>query len=278
MDESIRDSEGSMSYRRAGVEVRPSTPQERQEYLKEFQRVIDSLREKCGGFSGWWIIGGIARDALLDKQDFVVKSPQGRWRDVDVLFNRNNKNALDDLKSWYTGFLPVGGVSIQSFVDISEQVTLKRGALRIVVPQKVFETQMLRIGEIEFPSVSAQTLLHLYAVGDRPGRHMREKDFLNALDLAKNVHQHPESAFPERLYEGFHLFAKEKAKPSWTGTVRDLGVWYRNSYLNRIFPINSGLARKLVFHAFELLEGVELRHKSGKVEPHIQPRGENQAG
>jgi len=253
MGERLAIHDGHSVHRRLGLEIYPSTVEERQRYAAEFRTVIDSLAEKCGGYSGWWVVGGIAREVTIGNQDFTVKSPGGRWRDVDFLFDRKNRHALETLD--YSGFLSLGGATLQSCVDISpDHAILRHGRVKVEVPPKVFETQFLSLGDVRFPSLSAQTLLHLYAVGDRPKGHMRTKDFLGALDLARYNRKHPQEGFSEKLYEGFHAFSDKKAEPGFMTSAREIATWYRTSRYNDVFPINRGVGRKIAFHVLELLQ------------------------
>jgi hypothetical protein len=252
-------------YIRAGVEVRPSTPKERTEYLNEFGKVIDIFTDLAGGREGWWVIGGMARDAYLGNDEFVVGDTRGNWRDVDFLTTDRNKHLIEETRRRYKGPIPIDGTSVQHFIELpdTENVkspVLKFGALKVSVPKSTFDTVNTKIGRVEFPTLPAQTLFHLYAVGDRPDGKMRKKDHLNAIDLARYIRHQPDPEHPDELYEGFHRFAREKNRPgqvSITSKARNVARKYIDSPLNKRFPINKGYTGQFALKIYDLVQNIE---------------------
>lgn len=244
------------TFMRGSVEVRRSTEEEQQEYLQYLQEVVNELKRILGD-EGWWIIGGMSRDAHLGNADFVVKSPDGAWRDVDILVTTRNQAKLKEFQTQYQGPLSVGGGALQSCMYIDDaSVTLQYGGVREAVPRETFDTEQVRLGTVDFPSVPLATLFHLYAVGDRPHGRMREKDFLNALDIGRHMRSHPDTDHPEELYAEYHRFARRKNNTDEVGYAQRLRraiIWYKESKFNKMFPIDGPQIRPVLEHVWKMM-------------------------
>ncbi len=234
--------------------TRESTPEERREFLDYFKETINTINQVA--VTNWWMVGGVARDATVGKKNFTVKQSTGEWRDLDIVASRETAKAITAIMKSKGTPLHVG-MSMNTVIKPQGESQLQFSELKMKVPDIVFETKLLRLGEVEFPSFSAQTLLHLYCTGERPGGKMRDKDFLNVLELARFIKNNPDSKYPESLYEGFHRFSrlKNKSSKSFEQFVMDIAVGYRNSRLNDYLPINHPTVLPIVEHIWEIIEG-----------------------
>jgi len=235
---------------RGNVRIVESTPQDREVYLTHLHNLLTVVEQEAGGKEGWWVIGGIARDAVLQKEDFVVMSPEGTWRDVDILFSQAKKDLAVKVRRENPTPLSIGAV-YHNIAEIKpSEATLKFGKINVSVPPQV----------IEFPTLSAETLFHLYCIGDRPEGKMREKDFLNALDLGRSIAQNPDPKYPESLYAGFHEFSK--LKNSTKGGLNN----FLYSPLNKVIAINNPRIMPVLEHIWQACGDISL-HRPGEKTP-----------
>ncbi|MCL5432651.1 MAG: hypothetical protein M1524_00860 [Patescibacteria group bacterium] len=225
-------------YYRGNIAVVESTEEDRSLYLGYLREVLSNLTEEAGGLEGWWVVGGIARVAVLGEKDFPVISPQGSFRDVDIVVSEDKKNIIHNAIKKDRTPIHFGGGCLQPVIRVNKgkDPVLQYGQVRVSVPSKTFETQIISLGGIDFPTLPTRTLLHLYGIG----RHMREKDVLNAMALARYIRENPDPRYPEELYESFHEFINRKNRAggqSVSGVLLKLAYLYRESPLNNIVPI-----------------------------------------
>jgi len=245
-------------YERGRIIVRKSSEQERGEFLFYVGQALKHI-ESYAGNEGWWVVGGIAREAYLNNKIFVVRSPEGDWRDMDLLCDNQRAPKIRSAVDTYKGPLHIGGGSMQMYVHITEGVAfLRSGKTLIEVPRPVFDTNVVSLNGLLFPTLPCNTLLHLYLLHGR----MREKDFYSALDLARVLNSLDQNEYPEEMYIGFHEFFDRvygiDRKMDWINYLKAAAYAYRNSRLNKLLPINSGPARNFLFKLWDSLnEGVD---------------------
>lgn len=232
--------------------IRPSTPEEREEFLSYFRETLNVISGVANG--GWWVVGGVARDAIVNRKAFTVKQSDGEWRDLDLITSGEVAKAI--LARMRFARMPLHvGMSMNTTVRAGEEWRLGFGRIRMAVPKQAFETVFLRLGDVEFPSFSPQTLLHLYCAGERPGGRMRDKDYLNVWKLAEYIRVNPDPNFPESLYRSFHQFSHQKnGRKSFEQFAMDMAIAYRNSPANRYLPINHPAVLPLVERVWEFID------------------------
>lgn len=239
---------------RGNVRVVESTPEDREKYLSHLKTLFSFIKEEAKGFEGWWVIGGIARDAFLHPNSFVTMSPDGQYRDVDLLFSQQNKDLAQKIRKENPTPISVGAV-FHNFAEITPvSATLRYGKIQINVPVQTFATQIVNLGEVEFPTVPVETLFHLYCLGENHEGKMREKDFLNAFDLARYIKANPDPRYPESFYRGFHKFSKLRnaAKTDLNSFLYGLAREYKNSPLNKILAVNDPRLMPLFEHVWQI--------------------------
>lgn len=230
---------------------------EQQSYLLSLGELVEFLDEGLGQDS-WWVVGGLSRDAHLGKKDFTVKYQDGGLRDVDILVREDKKRLYyHELAPLYQGPLRLAGESLGTNIQIGDnRVDLRFGKILVGVPPETFNTEVLSVGDVKFPSVPLNTLFHLYAVGDRPFGKMRQKDFLNALLIGRFMMENPNDKYPESMYEGFHEFAYRKnqlREDQFMLCLRGLAHAYSISPLNKILPMSDSTTRKALIHLWSML-------------------------
>lgn len=242
---------------RGGVSFVESTTESREFYFHNLQILIEKVKDLAGGNEGWWVVGGIARDALIGKEKPVVVSPEGALRDVDFIFSSRKRSIGSRIRKNNPTSIPVG-MPFEWCLKVEDDKTeVRLGKINLELPRKTFETHTLSLGGVSFPSLPIETLFHLYCLGERPGGKMREKDFLNALDLARQIKNNSNPRYPESLYENFHQFAKRKNETeiSLCQGLMSLARAYRNSSLNNFFPI--GKAASFLRPIWETFSSIE---------------------
>ncbi len=224
---------------RGGVSFVESTTESREFYFHNLQILIEKVRDLANGNEGWWVVGGIARDAWIGKKKPVVASPEGTLRDVDFVFSSRKRLIGSKIRRSNPTPIPVG-MPFQWCLKVEDdKAEIRLGKINLEVPKKTFETHTLSLEGVGFPSLPIETLFHLYCLGERPGGKMREKDFLGALDLARQMKDNSNPRYPKSLYKNFHQFAKRKngTEIGFCQGLMSLAGAYRNSSLNNFFPI-----------------------------------------
>ncbi|MBM3209354.1 hypothetical protein FJZ40_03625 [Candidatus Shapirobacteria bacterium] len=243
--------------RASAIAVPEAAFNERQYFLSEFGNVMRILTEEARGVDGWWVIGGLARDAILGKPDFATRDTKGGWRDIDVLCSKERAATLTKAQRRYAGPLHVGGGILQTCIRVpaNGDVSLENGPTRQAVPRETFDTRIVSLDTVSFPALPARTLLHLYCLMG-----MRSKDFVNALALARYLQLNPEPNYPEPLYAGFHKFARATKLTDNKSVSRSLmraAVLYRESPLYAALPITHAPLRILMGTAWDAVGAVE---------------------
>lgn len=242
------------------IPVVESTAEERAQYLKYFETVVSLLKEWAGGTNGFWIVGGLARDAVMHNENFVVMDVNGNWRDIDILVDSDHIFLIDRLRKENPTPVLAHGATHNVLKITKTNVLAEFGSISIPLSKEVFYTQMISLGNVDFPSLPANTLLHMYSLGERPRGKMREKDFINALALARHLKNYPDPQFREESYSGFHEFARlrnVKKQKSVSYYLLVLARAYRESFMNKIVPINSKNLMPILEHVLQIIGRAE---------------------
>lgn len=231
-------------------EIPSNAPKEtidQETYFRQFGNIIDTISNRAGGTEGWWIVGGLARDAITGNPTQIVK-PTGELKDVDVIFSNPNKHLGAEIQKENESPLYVG-TSLQNVVNVEEtgEVSLRLGKVEVSVPPETFTTQLQTLHGVQFPTLPAETLYYLYCAGYRPDGKMREKDIQGAKELADYIAAHPNPTYPSELYTPFLTFFDRTNKdPDFNPSkiLMEAGQKYMNSKMNRIVPLDSPKIRK----------------------------------
>lgn len=208
-------------------------------YLEKFRKTIKYLSTKYGE-GNWWLVGGLARDAVLKNNTFSINLE----RDVDVIIRGKVKGHKEHIE----GLLPID-TAYNYIVHIDgEKVTLKRGGIEVAVDSRAFDTRMISFGGVECPSFPVLTLFHLYSLRGQ----LRPKDFVSALQLGRFLRNNTDPAHPERIYNGFHIFSKRsKSAKSYAAKLETIGRLYHRAGLSEEL-LRKPWLRSIIDHIYEL--------------------------
>ena len=220
---------------------------DRESYLTAFSQSVFMLKEGIGE-AGWWVVGGMAREAWRKNEDFAIytrdKTKKGELRDIDILIGIEDQNTFDEVRKYNDTGLGWGS-SFRWYLRVGkEQAFLKYGQHRVDLPMQVFEPQMVSLGGVDFPTVFPRTLLHMYAVHGA-----LNNKFEDALKLARIVKLHPEVDLPESEYIGFHKFMSIRSdlRKNPVGWVLDrMAKLYLRSPMNKVFSLSDSRIMPLI--------------------------------
>lgn len=207
-------------------------------FLGYLDQLVANIRRQTGGNDGWWVVGGLARDAMVGRPQPPVKYECGNWRDVDLLFSAPLLHIGRRIRRRNTTPLDLEIVTSNIVVvHPGERAYLKAGRASVDVSPDLFERQMVSLDGVEFPTLPASTLLHMYCVGIHMHGATKKSDVAHMYALARlaRLAKTGARAFPHELYEGFHHFARLKSGMEW---ANQLAQWYWQSPLQRIVPLN----------------------------------------
>lgn len=228
------------------MEDQDSSIKEREKYCNELSRAVKHIQETVGSDNGWWLIGGLARDAIMGNDHFAVRNAKGELRDVDLLLTDENKHVAARIQQTNPSDLPIG-TGFNNICSISkEKAELRFGGLIRSVPREVFTTQQTVLKGIEFPTMPPSTLFHMLAVGRPLYGPMREKDFSHALELGRYLRNHPDERLPEEDFMAFHEFGSRQTKlpGGLTQLIHRAGQAYMNSRFEKKASIRSPEIRR----------------------------------
>lgn len=253
MDSTLNESITSLQSQESQLDK--GDEEERRGYLLKVSEALNHIRSEVGN-DGWWVVGGIARDAYINNGEFAVRNPEGGLRDMDILCKNSIAPALDKAVGTYKGPLHIGGALTRLFLNVGDnEALLTYRKTHVPVPYEVFNTFDMNFQGVEFPTLPCNTLLHLYLLAGK----MREYDFANALDLARALPEVNQPTYEdETLYKGFHKFHKEVYFKGRGGDdvclLKTVATAYKNSLLNKIVPINSPAMRKFLYLLWDELD------------------------
>lgn len=182
---------------------------EQMEYLDELNGVVEIIKRNTNdSYLGWYIIGGLPIDAYTQNVDFRTTSREKTIRDIDVIPFRSLIPNLIEAKRESPSRVQIDMVYHSVLRLESDSAILKLGKYEVELNPSLFDTRMVELGGVIFPTLSPQTLLHLYTVGIAIHGSIREKDFHNALRLARYAKQQGENYPHDDDYRPFHEFLK----------------------------------------------------------------------
>jgi hypothetical protein len=212
-----------------------------EKYFQHFSEVIGSIRDATGGYDGWWVYGGNAWDAILDRQP-EVRRQDGSFRDIDILFSVPLQGIGAREKRRNTSPVSIGTSFLHRFaqIDLFGESKLVHGKLVLPVPNEVFKPRLAEQHGVLFPMLQPETLFHLQ-IDNR-----REKDYRNMFELGIYLHDNPNPNYPEELYKPFHEFADAFATQDGgiSGRLYKMVERYTKSRVNHYLPIDNPTVRR----------------------------------
>lgn len=223
------------------------TPIDKETYFGKFGEIIQNVTERAGGTEGWWVIGGLARDAITGNETEFIK-PDGHVKDVDIIFSNSLKHLGPELQKENKSPLYIG-TSLQNVVNVepNEKASLKLGKVEVAIPPETFTTEMQNLHGVDFPTLPPETLYYLYCAGYRPDGKMREKDIKGAKELADHLVAKPNPKYPSALYTPYLTFYDQTNKDvgfNLSKILMEAGQKYMSSRMNDVIPLNSPKIRK----------------------------------
>ncbi len=202
----------------------------RVQYLKQLGSVVSNITEITGG-NKWWVIGGIARDAIIGNRNFSFVDCYNQTRDTDILLSTGCAAKAPEIRSLKTQ-IPLG-VRFHNFIEVSaSEATLCFGRIKKPVSPDLFDTQIVQLGDVPFPTLPALTLQHIYLIDGK----MRPKDFQNCFTFSRYIFEMGLSKDEEK-YRVFHNFLRERdTQFNFTKILMNMVRKYRNSPLHSLLP------------------------------------------
>lgn len=181
-------------------------------YLEELRTTLETIRSCVGGEDsnkGWYVIGGLPIDAYMGERHIYTSSIEKGTRDMDILPHIETLPRLHEAKRQNRTRVTID-MPYHPILHIENtEASLNLGKYKSDLDPKIFNTQMVNLCGVEFPTLSPMTLLHLYTVGIAIHGSLRLKDFSNALRLARLTREESGGIYrPGKEYEPFHRFLK----------------------------------------------------------------------
>lgn len=243
----------------------------REVWIDKFDRTL-SVLEREFNTSGWWIIGGVARDAYMKNEDFPFQQSDGSMRDVDILVTQDKISSLPKILQLakQEDLLPIGTFTSRIVRIEDRKVSLKFGNIKADVQPSLFETRYLPFANGTIPTLPPKTLLYLMQImGIQRDKDVKNIDILTAYNSA-----HPHESPDEEQYAAFKAFVEKVGQDkSLSSYFLRAGVVLRESPIGRRIPFHDPKFRPFLDRLWENSDSIFNAEESNSFLQHALKAG-----